>query len=153
MQEFKAEFGQTLVTAYAKIGGHAVGIVANQKQRCRTAGGELQIGGVIYPDAADKAARFVMDCNQMRAPIVFLQDVQGFMVGKQAEQAGIMRQATQGHMTLDLVGKLAARANVKTVALSHLTQRFGSDDYTPWAEEVKKNFSGQVIVAEDLMEF
>jgi ribonuclease Z len=64
-----------------------------------------------------------------------------------------MRQATQGHMTLDLVGKLAASANVKTVVLSHLTQRFGSNDYTPWAEQVKKNFSGQVIVAEDLMEF
>src|SRR5262245_28702788 len=59
LQEYKAEFGQTLVTAFAKIGGHAVGIVANQKHRCRTATGELQIGGVIYPDAADKAARFV----------------------------------------------------------------------------------------------
>ena len=91
LQEYKAEFGQTLVTAFAKIGGHAVGIVANQKHRSRTAGGELQIGGVIYPDAADKAARFVMDCNQTRVPIVFLQDVQGFMVGKQAEQAGIIR--------------------------------------------------------------
>jgi 3-methylcrotonyl-CoA carboxylase beta subunit len=91
LQEFKAEFGQTLVTAYAKIGGHAVGIVASQKHRQRSAGGELQIGGVIYPDAADKAARFVMDCNQSRVPIVFFQDVQGFMVGKQAEQAGIIR--------------------------------------------------------------
>jgi acetyl-CoA carboxylase carboxyltransferase component len=91
MQEYKAEFGQTLVTAYARIGGHAVGIVANQKHRCRTAGGELQVGGVIYPDAADKAARFVMDCNQTRLPIVFLQDVQGFMVGRAAEQAGIIR--------------------------------------------------------------
>jgi acetyl-CoA carboxylase carboxyltransferase component len=91
LQEYKAEFGQTLVTAFAKICGHAVGIVANQKHRCRTASGELQIGGVIYPDAADKAARFVMDCNQSRVPIVFLQDVQGFMVGKQAEQAGIIR--------------------------------------------------------------
>jgi acetyl-CoA carboxylase carboxyltransferase component len=90
-QEYKAEFGLTLVTAYAKIGGHAVGILANQKRRCRTADGELQIGGVIYPDAADKAARFVMDCNQSRVPMVFLQDVQGFMVGKQAEQAGIIR--------------------------------------------------------------
>jgi 3-methylcrotonyl-CoA carboxylase beta subunit len=91
LQEYKAEFGQTLVTALAKIGGHAVGIVANQKQRTRSASGELQIGGVIYPDAADKAARFVMDCNQSRLPLVFLQDVQGFMVGKQAEQAGIIR--------------------------------------------------------------
>jgi 3-methylcrotonyl-CoA carboxylase beta subunit len=91
LQEYKAEFGHTLVAAYAKIGGHPVGIVANQKHRSRSAGGELQIGGVIYPDAADKAARFVMDCNQSRVPIVFLQDVQGFMVGKQAEQAGIIR--------------------------------------------------------------
>lgn len=91
LQEYKAEFGLTLVTALAKIGGHAVGIVANQKRRSRTAGGELQIGGVIYPDAADKTARFVMDCNQTRLPIIFLQDVQGFMVGKQAEQAGIIR--------------------------------------------------------------
>ena len=91
LQEYKAEYGLTLVTAYAKIGGHSVGIVANQKHRSRTASGELQIGGVIYPDASDKAARFVMDCNQSRVPIVFFQDVQGFMVGKQAEQAGIIR--------------------------------------------------------------
>lgn len=70
-----------------------------------------------------------------------------------AEQVGIMRQATQGHMTLDVIGKMAARANVKIVVLSHLTQRFGSDDYTPWAEEVKKHFSGQVLVAKDLMAF
>jgi acetyl-CoA carboxylase carboxyltransferase component len=90
-QEYKAEFGQSLVTAFATIAGHSVGIVANQRKRTRTAGGELQIGGVIYPDAADKAARFVMDCNQSRVPIVFFQDVQGFMVGKHAEQAGIIR--------------------------------------------------------------
>ena len=70
-----------------------------------------------------------------------------------AEQAGIMRQATQGHMTLDDIGKMAARANVKTVVLSHLTQRVGNDDYTPWAEEVKKHFSGQVHIAKDLTEF
>ncbi len=91
MQEYKAEFGQTLVTAFAKIGDRAVGIIANQKRRCRTASGEIQIGGVIYPDAADKAARFVMDCNQTGLPLIFFQDVQGFMVGKQAEQAGIIR--------------------------------------------------------------
>ena len=64
-----------------------------------------------------------------------------------------MRQATQGHMNLDVIGKMATRASVKTVVLSHLTKRFGSDDYTPWAEEVKKQFSGQVLVAEDLTEF
>jgi ribonuclease BN (tRNA processing enzyme) len=69
------------------------------------------------------------------------------------EQAGIERQATQGHMGLEVVGKMAARANVKTVVLSHLGARAGTDDYTPWAEEVKKHFSGQVIVAKDLMEF
>ena len=70
-----------------------------------------------------------------------------------AEQAGTMRQATQGHMTLDDIGKMAARANVKTVVLSHLTQRFSSDDYAPWADEVKKRFRGDVLVAKDLMEF
>jgi ribonuclease BN (tRNA processing enzyme) len=70
-----------------------------------------------------------------------------------AEQAGIMRQATQGHMTLDVFGKMATCANVKTVVLTHLTQRVGTDDYMPWAEEVKKHFSGQVLVAKDLMEF
>ena len=70
-----------------------------------------------------------------------------------AEQAGTMRQATQGHMALDDIAKMAARAKVKTVVLSHLTQRFGSDDYSAWAEEVKKQFSGEVIVAEDLMAF
>jgi len=70
-----------------------------------------------------------------------------------AERAGIMRQATQGHMTLDDIAAMAARANVKTVVLSHLTQRVSTDDYTPWAEEVKKRFSGQVLVAKDLMEF
>jgi ribonuclease BN (tRNA processing enzyme) len=69
------------------------------------------------------------------------------------EQAGITRQATQGHMTLDDIGKMATRANVKTVVLTHLTQRVGTDDYTPWAEEVKKHFTGQVLVAKDLMEF
>jgi 3-methylcrotonyl-CoA carboxylase beta subunit len=89
--EYKAEYGLTLVTAYARIGGHAVGIVGNQRKRQQSQRGELQIGGVIYADAADKAARFVMDCNQTRVPIVFLQDVQGFMVGKRSEQDGIIR--------------------------------------------------------------
>ena len=70
-----------------------------------------------------------------------------------AEQEGIMQQATQGHMSLDDIATMATRAKVKTVVLSHLTQRFGTQDYTPWAEEVKKNFSGEVLVAKDLMEF
>ena len=91
LQEYKSEFGQTLVTAFAKIGGHAVGMIANQRRRCQTVQNEWQIGGVLYPDSVDKAARFVMDCNQSRLPIVFVQDVQGFMVGRAAEQSGIIR--------------------------------------------------------------
>ena len=70
-----------------------------------------------------------------------------------AEQAAIMRKATQGHMSLDVISKMPSRSNVKTVVLSHLTKRVGTDDYTPWAEEVKKHFSGEVLVAKDLMEF
>jgi 3-methylcrotonyl-CoA carboxylase beta subunit len=90
-EEYKAEFGQTLVCGYARIGGVAVGLVANQRKRCKPASGPLQFGGVIYVDSADKAARFIMDCNQSRVPIIFLQDVNGFMVGRDAEQAGIIR--------------------------------------------------------------
>ena len=91
LQEYKAEYGQTLVTGYAKIGGQAVGIVGNQRQRCHSKKTGIQIGGVIYSDSADKAARFIMDCNQTGLPIVFFQDVQGFMVGRDAEQSGIIR--------------------------------------------------------------
>ncbi len=91
LQEYKAEYGQSVVTAFAKIGGRAVGLVANQKKHSQTVAGELQIGGVIYADAADKAARFVMNCNQSGLPLVFFQDVQGFIVGKRAEQSGIIR--------------------------------------------------------------
>jgi acetyl-CoA carboxylase carboxyltransferase component len=91
LQEYKAEYGQTLVTCFARIDGHAVGVVANQRRRCMTAAHELQIGGVLYVDSVEKAARFVMDCNQTNLPLIFLQDVQGFMVGKQAEQGGIIR--------------------------------------------------------------
>lgn len=89
--EYKAEFGQTMVCGYGRLGGAAVGIVANQRQRCKPAQGPLQYGGVIYVDSADKAARFIMDCNQARTPIIFIQDVNGFMVGKESEQAGIIR--------------------------------------------------------------
>ena len=91
LQEVKAEYGKTLVCAYAKIGGYAVGIVANQRIRCESKTQGLQIGGVIYPDSADKAARFIMDCNQTGLPLVFFQDVVGFMVGRDAEHAGIIR--------------------------------------------------------------
>ncbi len=91
LQEFKPEYGQTIVAAFAKIGGHSVGIVANQRTRSKSRRGELEYGGVLYPDSAEKAARFIMDCNQSGLPLIFLQDVQGFMVGKQAEQSGIIR--------------------------------------------------------------
>jgi acetyl-CoA carboxylase carboxyltransferase component len=95
LNEYKADYGPTLVTAYAKVGGRAVGIVANQRMRCKTAGGELQLGGVIYADSAEKAARFVMDCTQTQIPLVFIQDVQGFMVGRDAEQSGIIRRGAK----------------------------------------------------------
>jgi acetyl-CoA carboxylase carboxyltransferase component len=89
--EYKAEYGQTLVCGHGRLGGVAVGVVANQHKRCRPARGPLQYGGVIYVDSADKAARFVMDCNQSRMPILFLQDVNGFMVGRDSEQEGIIK--------------------------------------------------------------
>jgi 3-methylcrotonyl-CoA carboxylase beta subunit len=89
--EYKAEFGQTLVCGIGRLGGLPVGVVANQRQRSKPAQGPVQYGGVIYVDSADKAARFVMDCNQTRIPVLFLQNVNGFMVGKDAEEAGIIR--------------------------------------------------------------
>lgn len=89
--EFKADYGKTLVTGYARIGGHAVGIVASQRKRQEAANKGLQIGGVIYTDSADKAARFVMDCNQTGIPLLFIQDVVGFMVGRDSEHEGIIR--------------------------------------------------------------
>jgi 3-methylcrotonyl-CoA carboxylase beta subunit len=89
--EYKAEYGQTLVCGYGRLGGVPVGVVANQRKRCKPATGPLQYGGVIYVDSADKAARFIMDCNQSRVPLLFLQDVNGFMVGRDSEQAGIIR--------------------------------------------------------------
>jgi 3-methylcrotonyl-CoA carboxylase beta subunit len=95
LQEYQADYGKTVVTGFARIMGSPVGIVANQRCRSKSAQGEVQIGGVLYGDAAEKAARFVRDCNQTRVPLVFVQDVQGFMVGKQAEQSGIIRSGAQ----------------------------------------------------------
>ena len=91
MNEYKADYGKTIVTAYARINGRPVGIVANQRLQVRTRKEGIQMGGVIYSDSADKAARFVMDCNQTSLPIIFFQDVTGFMVGRDAEQSGIIR--------------------------------------------------------------
>lgn len=90
-EEYKALYGKTIVCGYARIEGWAVGIVANQRKMVKTKKGEMQMGGVIYSDSADKAARFIMNCNQRRVPLVFLQDVSGFMVGSKAEQGGIIK--------------------------------------------------------------
>jgi acetyl-CoA carboxylase carboxyltransferase component len=89
--EYKADFGQTIVCGTARIGGFSVGIVANQHHRIKTAKGEYQFGGVMYVDSAEKAARFIMACNQDWLPLVFLQDVNGFMVGLESERAGIIK--------------------------------------------------------------
>ena len=89
--EYKEEFGQTLVCGHGRLGGVPLGIVANQRKRCKPGAGAVQFGGVIYTDSADKAARFIMDCNQTRTPILFLQNVNGFMVVRDAEQSGIIR--------------------------------------------------------------
>lgn len=90
-QEYKPEYGKTMICGYARVGGFQVGIIANQHQREMTPKEGLQFGGVIYHDSADKTARFIMDCNQTWTPILFLQDVMGFMVGRDSEQAGIIR--------------------------------------------------------------
>ncbi len=89
--EYKAGFGQSIVTGYARIDGWSVGIVANQRTLLKTAKGEMRFGGVIYSDSADKATRFIMNCNQKRIPLVFLHDVTGFMVGTRSEQGGIIK--------------------------------------------------------------
>lgn len=89
--EFKSEYGPTILCGTARIGGYSVGIVASQKTRATTPAGELQLGGVIYADAAEKAARFVMSCNQDQLPIIFLQDTTGFMVGRDSEHSGIIK--------------------------------------------------------------
>jgi len=89
--EYKAQYGQTLVCGTARLGGFPVGIVANQRHRVRAGSGEYQFGSVLYVDSAEKAARFVMNCNQDWLPILFLQDVNGFMVGTAAERAGIIK--------------------------------------------------------------
>ena len=89
--EYKANYGKTLITAYARIDGWAVGIVANQRKLVKNAKGEMQFGGVIYSDSADKATRFIANCNQKKIPLVFLQDVTGFMVGSKSEHGGIIK--------------------------------------------------------------
>jgi acetyl-CoA carboxylase carboxyltransferase component len=89
--EFKKDYGKTIICGYGRIDGWAVGIVANQRKIVKNKKGEMQMGGVIYNDSADKAARFILNCNQKKIPLVFLQDVTGFMVGSRSEHAGIIK--------------------------------------------------------------
>ena len=89
--QYKELYGQTILCGYGRIDGWAVGIVANQRKAVKTKKGEMQMGGVIYSDSADKAARFVMNCNQRKIPLVFLHDVNGFMIGKRSEHGGIIK--------------------------------------------------------------
>jgi len=89
--QFKKEYGKTILCGYARIDGWAVGVVANQRLVVKTKKGEMQLGGVLYNDSADKAARFILNCNQKKIPLVFLQDVTGFMVGSRSEHAGIIK--------------------------------------------------------------
>ena len=89
--EYKQDYGKTIITAYARIEGWAVGIIANQRKLVKNKQGEMQFGGVIYNDSADKATRFIANCNQKKIPLVFLQDVTGFMVGSKSEHSGIIK--------------------------------------------------------------
>jgi acetyl-CoA carboxylase carboxyltransferase component len=90
-EQFKEDYGKTIICGYGRIDGWSVGIVANQRKIVKTKKGEVQLGGVIYNDSADKAARFILNCNQKKIPLVFLQDVTGFMVGSRSEHAGIIK--------------------------------------------------------------
>ena len=90
-EQYKADYGKTILTGYARIDGWAVGIVANQRKVVKNGKGEMQFGGVIYSDSADKATRFIANCNQKKIPLVFLQDVTGFMVGSKSEHGGIIK--------------------------------------------------------------
>jgi 3-methylcrotonyl-CoA carboxylase beta subunit len=91
VEQYKEDYGKSIICAYARVDGWAVGIVANQRKVVKSKKGEMQFGGVIYNDSADKAARFIMNCNQKKIPLVFLQDVTGFMVGSRSEHAGIIK--------------------------------------------------------------
>ena len=119
--EYKKDFGKTLITAYARIDGWSVGIVANDRQIIKNAKGEMQIGGVIYSDSADKGARFIANCNQKNIPLVFFQDVTGFMVGSKAEHGGIIKDGAK------LVNAVANSVVPKfTIIVGH---SFGAGNY------------------------
>lgn len=88
---YKEDYGKTILCAYARIGGYAIGIVANDRRIIKSGKGEMQMGGVIYSDSADKATRFILNCNQKKIPLLFLHDVTGFMVGTRSEHGGIIK--------------------------------------------------------------
>jgi acetyl-CoA carboxylase carboxyltransferase component len=131
--EYKADYGKTIITAYAKICGMSVGIVANQRKQTMTGHGEIEIGGVIYADSADKAARFVMDCNQTKVPIIFIQDVMGFMVGKDAEESGIIKSGAKlvSAVSNSIVPKI-------TLIVGH---SFGAGNYALCGKAYDPNFT------------
>jgi 3-methylcrotonyl-CoA carboxylase beta subunit len=95
IKEYKSGYGKTVLCCFARLNDRPVGILANQRKNTRTGRGEIELGGVLYSESADKAARFVMDCNQNRIPLLFFQDVMGFMVGKAAEESGIIRRGAK----------------------------------------------------------
>ena len=99
-EEYKEDYGRTILCGYARIDGWAVGIVANNREIVKNAKGEMQFGGVIYSDSADKAARFIMNCNQKKVPLIFLQDVTGFMVGSRSEHGGIIKDGAKMVMAM-----------------------------------------------------
>ena len=99
-EQYKEDYGKTIICGYARIDGYAVGIVANNREIVKNAKGEMQFGGVIYSDSADKAARFIMNCNQKKIPLVFLQDVTGFMVGSRSEHGGIIKDGAKMVMAM-----------------------------------------------------
>ncbi len=119
--EYRKEYGQSIICGYATIEGRACGVVANQKQISKPAEGGIQLGGVIYHDSADKAARFIMDCNQKKLPIVFLHDTTGFMVGKDSEQHGIIRAGAK------MVNAMANTVTPKIVVI--LGGSYGAGNY------------------------
>ena len=133
--EYKKGYGKTIITAYARIDGWAVGIVANQRKVMKSKKGEMQLGGVIYGDAADKATRFIANCNQKKIPLVFLQDVTGFMVGSQAEHAGIIKDGAK------MVNAMANSVVPKFTVL--LGNSYGAGNYAMCG----KAFDPRLIVA------
>ena len=118
VEEYKADYGKTMITAFARINGWAVGIVANQRKMVKNKQGETQFGGVIYGDAADKSTRFIANCNQRKIPLIFLQDVTGFMVGSKAEHNGIIKDGAK--MVNAMANSVVPKFTVVMLSLIHI---------------------------------